>query len=110
MTDVITLDEVPELSEGDIEIVSIDFWKILDAGELLTGTPTVAEQTTSDLTITNKAVNTASLEIKNRSVAVGEAVQFKITGQQSDSTYRVRVTVSSTAGRKFIRDITFTVA
>lgn len=103
-----TLHEIQEISAGDTEVVSIDYGNHLDSGELLTGTPTVTEVTTSDLTLANKAVSTAALTINNQAVAVGEAVQFSVTGQVAGTEYTIQITVSTdaTVARTFVRRIT----
>ena len=94
----IELIQLPIISEGDVEMVSIDFTPWLDAGELLTGTPTVAEQTTSDLTIANVAVSTGALTILGDTVATGMAVQAKVSGQLlATGSYSLLVTVSTDA-------------
>jgi len=70
----------------------------LDTGESLTGTPTVVEVTTTDLTITSKAVSTTALTINGTSVAAGAAVQFKVSGMKTTgSPYTLKVTVSTNA-------------
>ena len=69
-----------EKTVSEVRNVAVSFAGALDTGELLTGTPTVAEQTTSDLTFSNEAVSTAALTINDTSVPLGEAVQFKVTG------------------------------
>lgn len=103
----ITLEQRPVVSAGDVEMVGIDYTDWLDSGELLTGTPTVAEVTTTDLTLSNKAVNSTAVTILGTSVAVGKAVQFKMSGQSAGKTYRVRVTVSTdaTPARTAVRDV-----
>src|SRR5512146_2018090 len=83
---------------GEVRNVSVDFTDVLDSGELLTGTPTVSEATTTDLTFANKAVNTAALTINGRAVAIGAAVQFKVSGQlAAGSPYTITVTATTTA-------------
>jgi hypothetical protein len=77
--------------------VAISFVGKLDSGELLTGTPTVVEVTTSDLTITNVAVNTAALTVNGKAVAIGQAIQCQITGGVAGTTYTVRATGASDA-------------
>lgn len=103
----VTLEQRPTISFGDIEVVSIDYTPWLDTGESLTGTPTVAEQTTAHLTFANIAVSTGAKTILGCSVAAGKAVQFKVSGQQAGTKYRVRVTVSTSAtpARTAVRDI-----
>lgn len=109
-----TLVDIPEVSLGDIDVASIDYTPYLDAGELLTGTPTVNEVTTTDLTFANKAVNIAAVVIKGVTVAIGKAVQFKFSGQQqaadgSPKLYRVRVSVltNATIARTKVVDVRF---
>jgi hypothetical protein len=96
-----------EMSAGAARNVAIDFTDKLDTGELLTGTPTITEVTTSDLTLSNKAVSTASLTILGETVAIGKAVQFKVSaGSGLLGQYTVRITVSTdaTPAQTFVDD------
>ena len=95
------------VSTGDIELAALDFTDQLDPGELLTGTPTVAEQTTSDLTLADKAVNTATVDVLGRTVTIGMAVQFSFKGGTAGTSYTIQVTVSTdaTPARTFVRDV-----
>lgn len=78
--------------------VAISFSGKLDSGELLTGTPVVAEQSSADLTFANQAVNTAALSINNLNVPIGEAAQFKVTGGTvANSPYTIVVYCSTDA-------------
>lgn len=100
----IKLDQRPVISVGDTDSAKIDYTDYLDPTELLTGTPTVAEVTTADLTLTNKTVNTTEVRIIERDVAIGKAVQFKVSGQKINTEYSIRITVSTTSGRTSVRD------
>lgn len=83
---------------GDVRSPVCSFALILESGELLTGTPLVAEKTTSDLTLTNKAVNTAPLVVNGLAAAIGQAVQFSMSGQNvANSPYIILVTASTDA-------------
>ena len=103
-----TAPERPVLVPGETRNFAVSFAGELDSGEVLTGTPTVAEQTTSDLTIENKAVNTAALTINGKTVAIGNAVQFKVSAQLAagseredesvaTGTYKIKITVGTDA-------------
>ena len=81
----------PCISSGSTRNCAIDLQDWLDSGELLTGTPTITEVGTSDLTLANKAVSTAALTIKGRTSAAGQAIQFNVTGQQQGTTYKLLV-------------------
>jgi hypothetical protein len=93
---VMALSEMPVVSVGDTEVWAIDYTDILDDTETLTG-PTATEVTSTDLTIANVAVNSAAVTINGVSVAIGKAVQFKISGQKVDAAYKVLVTVTTTS-------------
>lgn len=118
-----TAPERPVLVPGETRNFAVSFGDVVDSGELLTGTPTVAEETTSDLTIANKAVNTAALTINGKSVAIGQAVQFKVSGQLATGTvrgdesiatgnYEIKITVSTdaTPAQTLIKYVQFDVA
>jgi len=107
MPEAILIEPVRSISQGDTEVVGIDYQDHLDSSELLTGTPTVAELYTSALTLANKAVSTAALEILGRTSAIAKAVQFSVTGQVSGGLYRIQITVStdSTPARTVVRDV-----
>jgi len=96
-----------EMSAGGTRNVAIDYTDKLDSGELLTGTPTIVEVTTNDLTLSNKVVSTGSLTILGATVAAGAAVQFKVVaGSGLLGTYTIRVTVSTdaTVAQTFVDD------
>lgn len=90
-----TASQIPSMVVGETKNAAVDFTQVLDSGEALTGTPLVVELTTTDLTITNKAVNTAVVSILGESVAIGKAVQFSVTGVVAGTTYEVSITVTT---------------
>ena len=73
--------------------VSVSFIDVLESGELLTGTPTVTEQTTTALTLGSKAVNTTTLTIDGVSNVAGQAVTFTVDGTNAvaDTTYNILI-------------------
>ena len=85
------------VSSDAVEVVAVDESFELDSGETLTGTPTVTEIDTSDLTITNKALNTSSMTINGNTAAVSCAVLFKISGQKAGKLYHIKYTVATTS-------------
>ena len=103
------LSQVPCISAGETDMCAVDFTDRLDSGELLTGTPTITEVTSSDLTLGNKAVSTGALTIYGATVATGMAVQFSVSGQQADTLYTISITVSTDAAvaRTFVRHAKF---
>ena len=75
---------------------TIDIEGLLKGSELATGTPLVIEVNTSDLTITNKAVNTANQTVEGRTVLPGEGIDFTISGFVSGE-YRLKITITTDA-------------
>lgn len=82
------------MSAGETRLVSVDFTGKLDGGELLTGAVTTAISP-SGPTISNAAVSMSALTINGETVAIGQAVQFKITGTTAGTTYAVTITVAT---------------
>ena len=90
--------EVHTKTQGEVRNVSVSFVGMLDAGELLTGIPIVAEVGTSDLTITSPAVNTAQLTILGKNVEIGQAVTFSVSGgDPAVFDYQIGIIVSTDA-------------
>lgn len=85
------------VSIGATRLVTLDYTDDLPSGVLLTGTPTVVEVDTSNLTLANKALNSATFTYEyeagsNRTVAVSAAVQFTVTTSTTGK-YKIRITV-----------------
>ena len=91
----ITALELPCKSVSENVNCAVSFVNLLDSGELLTGTPTIVEVTTSDLTLSNKVVNTAQLTINGETVAIGQAVQFHAQGGTAGTDYDIRITATT---------------
>ena len=101
--------QVPELSVGADRNFAISFDKLLDVGELLINTPTIAEITTSDLIFTNQGISTAELKINDGKVATARAVQFNASGFLDGVRYQVKITVNTdaTPAQTLVRTIFF---
>lgn len=82
---------------SEIRNVAISYVGVLDAGEDLSGVPTVTEVTTTDLTIANERISVVVLTINGISVAIAQAVQFKVSGGVAGKLYTIKISVSSTA-------------
>jgi hypothetical protein len=108
----ITAAQQPAFATGDVRLCAVSFAAQLDSGESLTGTPTVAEQTTSDLIIASVAVSSAALVINGRPVAAGSAVQFKVSGQKASGLpYKLKITATtnSSPAQTLVRYVQFVV-
>jgi len=95
----IQLEHQWEASVGDVDHAAIDCTPYLDDGETVSGTPTVVEQDSGDLTISNIAASVAALTILGETVAIGKAIQFTFSGQQIRTTYVLRVSFATSGGR-----------
>lgn len=69
----------------------------LPAGVLLTGTPTITEVDSSDLTITQEAVNASARTIYGQSYAPGTAILFHREGGVAGRDYTLQVSVGTDA-------------
>ena len=99
-----------ELSEGDVEFVSIAaMWREswddaacgwLDAGEVVESV-TVEELVTTDLTIDNEGPNEDSYyeDGSGAFVDAGWAARFRVQGMEAGTTYNLLVTIVTDGGR-----------
>lgn len=92
-----TAPEVHSIAPGEVRNISVSCAGRLDAGETLTGTPTV----TSDqaLTINNKRVSSGALFISGQFVAAGQAVLFQVTDSLDDTIYTLSISCGTSAGQ-----------
>jgi hypothetical protein len=86
--------------EGAVDIAAVDYTPLLDAPEELTGTPTVVELDSSDLTISDVAINTSVIrDLLGQDVQPGHAVTFRFQGMLEGKQYRISVKPDTTLGR-----------
>ncbi len=90
-----TAPQIQYKTAAEVRMVAVSLQGKLDSGELLTGTPTIVEVTTSALTLGSKAVSTTALTIDGVSNAIGEAVQFSVSGGTAGTTYTINVQVGT---------------
>lgn len=91
--------QIESMSANEVRNVSVDMKGKLDVSETLSGTPTVTE-TTGDLALSSKQVNSAALEINRRTVAIGEAIQFTVDPDSDASgAYVVYVSCGTSGGQ-----------
>lgn len=85
------------ISVGETRLVRVNFTENLSSGVTLTGTPTVAEVTTTDLTIGSKALNGSEYtDLDGASVAASCGVQFTVAGgTAAHSPYEIAITVAT---------------
>jgi hypothetical protein len=116
MTIILKPAKPKEVSVGDIERIRIDYTRWLKGSEVLANVDTPTEVGSSDLNITEEAINTAPIIINGVSVAIGKAVTFFVDGQVLDTggipkVYQILIPVdsdSSPTARHIERVIEFT--
>ena len=69
-------EQVHSITTDETRNVSVDMSRLLDSGELLSGTPDV--QGSDALTITNVSRNATAIIVNGESVAANMAVQFTL--------------------------------
>jgi len=89
--------EIRHKHASETRTISIDYSDKLDSGEALTGTPTVSEVSSSDLTLSGAQLNSGELTINGETVAANKAVQCQVAGGSSGSTYSILVSVGTDA-------------
>lgn len=80
---------------GETRNISVRFAGVLDVGEALTGTPTISELDTTDLTISSKAISVAALTITGVSTPIGQAVQCAVSGGTAGNTYDIQIVATT---------------
>jgi hypothetical protein len=79
---------------SEVRNAAVSFADLLASGETLTGTPTVTQ---ASLTFANQAVSTAALTINGETVAIGKAVQFKVSGGAAGNVYEIDINCDTTS-------------
>lgn len=88
----VTYPQVYEIAESETRAPKLSFLGDLPSGVLLSGTPTVAEIGSSDLTIASVARSTVTMTIQGVSHAASQAVICTVAGASAGRLYRLRVT------------------
>lgn len=104
----LTAAQIPIAMVGETVLGQVSFDARLDTGELLTGTPTVTEITSADLTIDSEAVSGTAETINGLSVAASRSILFRVSGQVAGTEYKLRVQCATTSSpaqtlRGFVR-------
>ena len=111
-----------EIIIGSTEVYSVDFGGgVLDSGELLTGTPTITQESvdpatiggtaTADLTLGSKTVGAGTPTLNGRVAAAGEYLQFTAAVADGANAVGAKYTVklvcgtSSSPARTLVRRI-----
>ena len=95
-----TAPEIQCMAYGETRLVRVSFAGKLVSGDLLTGTPTIVQDsktpsTATALTLGDKAVTTAETTINGETVAIAKGVEFTVTAGEADSSYIVKITCST---------------
>jgi hypothetical protein len=92
--------DVHEITTDEIRRCAVSFAGKLDAGEVLSGTPTVTVSGTSGLVLSAKTVNSVALTINDLAVPIGGAVQFTATATAATAgEWPIDITCTTTAGQ-----------
>lgn len=96
---------------GETRRVVVNFSGNFLADEILTGTPTVVEVGSSDLTISDVGINALDETVAGRVALVDQAVAFTVAGGTAGTEYRLRITATTNAQypQTLISDITLRV-
>ena len=70
-------------------LYTFNFTALLSSGETLSSVTSLTEDGTSDLTIGTATVNTAAVTVDGTTIAIGMAVQARISGGTDGEAYRL---------------------
>ena len=95
----ITAEEEPCVAVGETVNGAFSFDGRLAPGETISTVAPPVEIGTSDLTITGETPSTEEMEISEKDIPAGRAIVYTLTGVTGNKTYRVRFTITSSAGQ-----------
>lgn len=117
---VLSADQRYQVSVGETHVIPVDFTDLLyqddadisgDTADTITSITSVSEVTTSDLTIASSTIGSTGQNILGRSVLASNWIYFTVSGGSAgggnadNGDYQIRITVVSTNGSTFVRDI-----
>ena len=91
-----TTQEIPSKAVAEVRNGAISFDALLDTTEVVSTIASIAA-TPTGLTFSNQKVNDAVVDIKGSSVAIGRAVQFRVSGGSAGVLYTGVATVTTNA-------------
>jgi hypothetical protein len=94
--------EYQEISVGDTRTAYVDCQDELITGETVTGSPTVAEVTTSDLTLGTPAILAADVVYKGVTYPQDKGISFTVTGGTVNTTYTILATIATSESNTMI--------
>lgn len=96
--------KAPQINEkkvSEVRNAAVSFSGLLDSGEVLTGTPTVLvtdpTESPETLTLSDKVVNTAAIVVNGVTTAIGNAVQFSVSGGTANTEYTIQLSCDTDA-------------
>lgn len=83
-----------------------NFANLLAAGEVISGTPTLADAS-SELTVASSdiAISSSAMIVNGTSAAIGQVVTFLVTASTVIGRYDLDITADSDSNQKFVRQL-----
>lgn len=95
---------------NEVRTYTVSFTGKLLADELLSGTPTVAEVSTTALTISSPTLTASPTSpIGKFFIPTSHGVQFTVEGGVSGTSYTIRLTAGTDQGQTLIQEVTLRV-
>ena len=89
-------EQIQSKTANEVRNLAANFTDKLDAGETLTGTPTVSVSP-SGVTVASEAVSTGTLTILGESVATAKAVTCSVSGGSAGTRYTLTIQCGTNA-------------
>lgn len=87
----------PGVPPGSTRTIRASFAEDLYPGELLTGSPTVTEEGSSDLTITGQQISDRPMDILGSTIPTGQVALATVSGMQAGVLYTLKFLVVTDA-------------
>lgn len=98
----VLIDTVREKAAGGTRFARVSLANNLEPSDTIASV-VIAEVTTSALTLSSGTVNTEKVIIDDKPVRIGAAVLFSVAGGSGGTTYKVKITATTTAGEIIVK-------
>jgi len=91
------------INVGSTRGVTLGFFPPLESGEVIS---TITSVVAAGLTIAGEAVTTTAVEVDGKTIPIGQAITFTVSGGVADTKYTVVATIVSAASQTVVDNAT----
>ena len=97
--------ESQTISAGDTRTAYVDVTDELITGETVTGSPSVTELNSSDLTLGTPAILASDVVYKETTYPASKGVSFTVTGGTAGVIYTIKATIATTESNTMVFEL-----